>query len=277
MTIAVRLGLAALAVAAASTAWAADHTNLEEGLPITIEDAYPIKQNGLEFQSYFQYDRRRGDPQGVSSLMAVPRLEWGAFRNFQLSIEAPYRVGTASNTDQGELRAQGFYNFNSEDLILPAMALAFGVSTPYGFNAGGTETELKFIASKSLGTPDPMGLSPYSYVPRQLHVNASWFHNYNPLSGPDAERRDRYRVGVAYSQPISNDVVLVADIYRETDRERGRAVNLAEIGARYIVTPQTILAGSVGVGFAGDRDTDFRAVIGLQHSLSYPYSFDPPY
>jgi hypothetical protein len=268
--------LAALLAFSAIPARAADHSNLEEGLPITIEDAYPIKENGLEVQSYFQYDRVRRDPRGASSLMAVPRLEWGAFKNFQLSVEAPYRVGTASDTDQGEFRAQGFYNFNQEGLLLPATALALGVSTPYGRMAGGTETELKFLATKSIGTPDPDGLSPYSYVPRQIHFNASWFHNYDPTTGREAERRDRYRVGVAYSQPVSNSVVLVADVYRETDRERRRAVNLAEIGARYIVTPQTVLVGAVGVGFGGDRRQDFRVTAGLQHSLSFPYSFDPP-
>jgi hypothetical protein len=53
-------------------------------------------------------------------------------------------------------------------------------------------------------------------------------------------------------------------------------VNLAEIGARYIVTPQTVLTGGVGVGFGGDRRQDFRVTAGLQHSLSFPYSFDPP-
>ena len=156
------------------------------------------------------------------------------------------------------------------------MAVALGVNTPYGRMAGGTETELKFLATKSLGTPDPEGLSPYSYVPRQVHFNASWFHNYDPTTGREAERRDRYRVGLGYSQPVSNNVVLVADVFRETDRERGRAVNLAEIGARYIVTPQTVLTGGVGVGFGGDRRQDFRVTAGLQHSLSFPYSWDPP-
>ncbi len=57
---------------------------------------------------------------------------------------------------------------------------------------------------------------------------------------------------------------------------RSPTTNLAEIGARYLLTPQTVLSGSVGVGFGGDRSQDFRAVIGFQHTLSYPYSFDPP-
>lgn len=275
-----RTNLPALGIAgllAAGPAFAADHSNLEEGLPITVEDAYPIAQGGLEFQSYLQYDRTRRDSRGPDRFMVVPRLEYGAFRNLQLSVEAPYSLGNASMTDQGDVRASALYNLNTEGLVLPAFALAGSVSQPYGYRNGGTETELKFIASKSLGTPDPEGLSPYAYVPRQVHFNASWFHNYDPLVGLDAERRDRYRVGVGYSQPVSNNAVLVADVFRETDRERGRATNLAEVGVRYIVTPQTVLSGAVGVGFAGDHGQDLRVTVGLQHTLSYPYSFSPPY
>ena len=262
---------------AALPARAADHTNLEQGLPVVIEDAYPIKENGLEAQGYLRYDRApRNDPEGRNRLFVVPRIEWGAFKNFQLSVETPYAVGDASGTKQGNVAVQGLYNFNTEGLFLPAFAVVAGLYQPYGYRGGGTETELKFLATKSLGTPDPEGTSPFSYVPRQIHFNASWFHNFDPLTGRDAERSDRYRVGIAYSQPITNEAVLVADVYRETDRDRRRVSNVAELGVRYIVTPQTVLSGSAGVGFGGDRNQDFRFVAGFQHTLSYPYSFDPP-
>jgi hypothetical protein len=153
------------------------------------------------------------------------------------------------------------------------------VYQPFGYQNGGTETELRFLATKSLGTSDASGSDPYSYVPRRIHFNASWFHNYDPLNGPDAERRDRYRVGVAYSQPLTNDLLLVADVYRETDRARGRTTNLAELGVRYQLTPQTVLTGGAGVGFGGDRSQDFRVTVGFQRTLSnpavYPYLVKP--
>ncbi|BAQ49385.1 transporter [Methylobacterium aquaticum] len=272
-------GAAAFAIIAcdALPVRAADHTNLEQGLPVVIEDAYPIKENGLEIQGYLRYDRApRSDPDGRNRLFVVPRVEWGATKNFQLSVETPYAVGDASETKQGAATVQGLYNLNTENLYLPAFAVAAGVSQPYGYRNGGTETELKFLATKSLGTPDPEGTSPFSYVPRQIHFNASWFHNFDPLTGRDAERTDRYRVGVAYSQPVTNEVVVVADIYRGTDRDRRRASNMAEVGVRYLLTPQTVLSGSAGVGFGGDRNQDFRFVAGIQHTLSYPFSFDPP-
>ena len=262
--------------AAGPPAHAADHTNLEDGLPVTIEDAYPIRQGAIEVQAYGQFDRTHKDRRGPNRFTMVPRIEYGAFQNFQLSVEAPYMLGNASMTDQGSFRAKGLYNFNSEDLWMPALSGAVGVIQPYGSGAGGTETELKFIATKSIGTIDPYGSSPYSYVPRSLHFNASWFHNYSPLKGLNPERRDRYRIGVGYSQPITNDLVAVADIFRETDRDKGKATNLAELGGRYQLDPQTVISAAAGVGFGRDRSEKFRAVVGLQHTLSFPYRFSPP-
>ena len=283
-SIAAELALALLATTSLNlvfpdTVSAADHTNLEEGLPVTIEDAYAIKQNAIEAQGYFQYDRTRRDPEGKDRFWVVPRLEFGPLPNTQFTIEVPYRFGDASETQQGEFRSQLLYNFNTEGRVLPAFAVSGTVYQPFGYQSGGTETELKFLATKSLDTLDPSGSSPYSYVPRRLHFNASWFHNYDPLTGPNAERQDRYRVGVAYSQPLTNDLLLVTDVYRETDRARRSAINIAELGVRYQLTPQTILTGAGGVGFGGDRSQDFRFTFGFQRTLStpadYPYLIRP--
>ncbi len=49
--------------------------------------------------------------------------------------------------------------------------------TPYN----GTETQVKAVVTKSIGS---FGTS---YVPRRLHLNAIWFHNYDPLRGDGAE------------------------------------------------------------------------------------------
>jgi hypothetical protein len=88
--------------------------------------------------------------------------------------------------------------------------------------------------------------------------------------GTMGERSDRYRVGLGYSQPVINDLVIVADVYGETARRLGDVTNMAEIGARYQLTPQTVVSGSFGVGFANSSET-FRAVLGIQHTLSFPY------
>jgi hypothetical protein len=64
--------------------------------------------------------------------------------------------------------------------------------------------------------------------------------------------------------------VAVADVYRETERCPGSATNLVEAGVRYILTPQTVLAGGLGVGFANSSER-FRVVIAIQHTLSLPF------
>jgi hypothetical protein len=198
-------------------------------------------------------------------------VEWGAFANFQLAVESPYFFGNSSESESGIAGIEALYNFNTETLTLPALSVAVALRRPFGETGpdGGTESELTFLSTRSLGTPDPLGYSPLAYVPRQIHLNASWFHNFDPL--PD-ERQDRYMIGVGYTQPVTNNFVLVADVLRETERIEGEANNMAEIGTRYILTPQTVLSAGVGVGFAGDRSEDYRVVLGLQHALSFPYS-----
>lgn len=263
---------AALAALLPLAAAAADHTNLDENLPVRLTDAYPIPFNSFEVQGYFGYDRNRlgsggRGRRGSDAFTLSPQFEAGPFRNTQVSVSAPYRLGNASETKQGDFVAQALYNFNSEGLVVPAFALQVGVDQPYGYQRGGTETSVQGVATKSIGS---FGTS---YVPRQLHLNAIWFHNYDPLSLADArERGDRYLVGVAYSQPVTNDAVLVADIYREQLRERTRAQNIVQVGTRYQLTPQTVLSASVGTGFA-DHSPAFVGLVGIQHTLSWPLLF----
>ncbi len=240
---------------------AADHNNLETGFPVVIEDAYTIKNGGLETQGYFRYDRTRGDPQGTSRFSLVPRLEYGATRNLQLTLEAPYRLGTASETKQGEVSAEALYNFNQEGPILPALALGVGVTAPYGRDRGGVESNVNVIATKSLGS---IGRS---YILRQVSFSGTVFHNYDPHRG---ERDNRYRVGAVYAQPVTNSLVVLVDGYRETDRQRGSAQNVVEVGGRYQLDPQTVFSTGVGAGI-GEQSPGFRAVIGIQRTLSWPF------
>lgn len=245
-------------------AHAADHNNTESGLPVVIEDAYTIKRNGLEAQGYLRYDRTRDDSKGPDRFTLVPRLEWGPARNLQLTVEAPYRVGNATQTHEGEVTAQALYSFNNEGALAPALAVQAGVTKQYGQDAGngGTESSFGLLATKSIGSIDR------SYVPRRVSINAIWYHNYNPK--PE-ERTNRYRAGIAYAQPVANDFVLVADVYRETNRMRGEAENVAELGTRFQFDPQTVFSFGAGAGFA-DNSPRFRLLIGFQRALSFPWS-----
>lgn len=78
----------------------------------------------------------------------------------------------------------------------------------------------------------------------------------------NAERSDPYRVGIDYSQLVANELVLVADVCRETARRIEDVTNMAEIDGRHIVTPQTIVSASVGFSFANSSEA-YRAVVGF--------------
>lgn len=253
------LGL--LATLATAPVSAADHSNLETGLPLVIEDAYPTKANNLEVQGILRYERTRHDPEGANRLALVARFEAGIARNTQLTIEVPYRLGNATETRQGNFAASVLYNFNNEGTAAPALAAVAGFDQPFGRERGGIESELGVIATKSLGF---LGRD---YVPRRLHVNALWFHNYDRRTN---ERKDRYRFGAGYSQPVANDWVLLGDVYRETDRERGKAQNFAEFGTRYQMDPLTVLSAGLGAGFGPDSPK-VRVIVGFQRSLTFPY------
>lgn len=231
------------------------------------EVPYTLPYDAIEAQGYFRYDRNRLGSGGSDLFQFAPRIEMGLFRNFQASIALPYRLGNAAEAKQGDVNIQGLYTFNNEGAVLPPLSLGLGAVQPYGYQNGGTETPVKFAATKSIGS---FGAS---YIPCRLHLNAIWYHNYDPLRTEDSrERRDRYLVGIGYSQPITNNATLVADIYRQELRGSKRAENMVEVGTRIQLTPPTVLTGSVGTGFA-DRSPAFRVLVGFQHTLSWPMLF----
>lgn len=237
----------------ALTANAADHLNLEEGLPVTVEDAYTLPYRGREIQGRLDYERT---DDGRDFPGMEPRLEVGLMRNFQAAIKVPYHWGNARDSDRGDVEVEGLYNFNAETLTLPALALSGTVRTPIGRGDEPVETELKGILTRSLG----------GYVPRRVHVNLSWLHLYGDSA---RERSDRYVAVLGYSQPITADTVLVADLVRKQDREEGVDQNLVEAGIRTQLTPLALLTLGVGVGL-GDDSPDYRVMLGFQYSLTVP-------
>ena len=104
-----------------ATAHAADHNNLEEGLPVEVEDAYPTAYTNTEFQLQGRYERTsKGDDQFVLR----PALEYGFAPNWQGKIELPFRLGEGDTRGSGDIGLELFHNFNTETLSTPAFALS---------------------------------------------------------------------------------------------------------------------------------------------------------
>ena len=138
----------AASVALASTARAADHTNLEPGLPLEVEDAYPTGYLNREFQLSGRYQRTAD---GKNQYRVDPRLEYGFARNWQARINVPLTFGSGDKRGSGDIGAELFYNFNTESLKTPAFAASVSAQAPTGRDSSGLDTSFKFIATKNAG------------------------------------------------------------------------------------------------------------------------------
>lgn len=239
------------ALAALSTVHAADHPNLEEGLPAPIEDAYPIPYGGREWQAPLRYDR---SDTGEDRTVVEPRYEWGFARNAHFKIGVPLFLGSEEDTNSGDVRLEALYNFNQESRFFPAFAASVRVDAPTGEDSEGVDTSVKLIVSKLLGR---------SSFYHGLHANAAWFNNADPLPG----ERDQYNMAaLGYTARLSPDTLLVLDVVREEERQEGMTSELAEIGLRRQITPTLVLTGGLGAGL-DDQSPDFRVTAGIQYSI----------
>ena len=242
--------IALLVSAGAGTLHAADHLNLEEGLPVKVEDAYPIAFRGREVQTAFRYERTDGDKDRV---VIDPRIEFGFAPNWQGKISVPFLLGSADRTDSGNVGLEAFYNFNTEGLALPAFALSARGDLPTGRDSAGLDTKLKAIMTKNVSKT---GLD-------RIHLNFAWKRNAGARSG---QREDLYHAVIGYSRRLDADTVLVADFVREQEIEKKHEANIMELGIRRQVTPLTLISFGLGAG-VGDESPKLRAMFGIQKSF----------
>lgn len=230
---------------------AADHDNLEEGLPIATADAYPVGYLGRELQSVFRYERGHDDS---DSFVLEPRVEVGFPRNAQLSVAVPFELTDEHDDGLREVRLEALYNLNQERLILPAFSIAAAIDTPTGEDSHGVDPTVKGLASKTL---------PGTWQRHALHVNFAYLFN-DDVQGD--ERDSGYQVSLGYSGRLTNEAVVVADVVRQETLQKGVEENLGEIGLRYQLHPRAVIAGGIGFGF-GDESPDIVITTGFQFAL----------
>lgn len=228
-----------------------DHNNLDENLPLRVEDAYTTGYLNRELQFVSRYERQGN---GKDRFLLSPQFEYGFARNWQLSLSAPFLLGNGGRTGSGDIQARFLYNFNTESLSEPAFAIGFGANAPSGEHSRGIDTELKFIVTKTLGK---------SFLRQRLHLNGTWLHNDARRSG---EPSDAYTAMLGYDRPVGPDTVFVADFVNERDLYDGRTSNTFAIGFRRQLTPLAVLSFGVGAGI-GRQSPTARVTLGLQHSF----------
>jgi len=234
------LGIIAATVGVAD---AIDHTNLDEGRPVRLEDAYPIAHGEIAIESGAGFALLKHGPN--RGLFPIEIL-YGAAPNLQVGLGSTLFTDPHDTDDRpksGDLRATALYNFNQETLTLPALAAKLGVTAPTGVDAHGWGIELKGIVTKSIDR-------------LSFHLNGG----YEFLTGSTRTERDgRYELALGASYPIGapqfTRATLIVDFFADQPVTRGESTIVGtEVGLRYQLTPSIVWDVGVGTEFAGPRN-----------------------
>ena len=235
--------LVVLLVGPALRALALDHDNLDPNRPIGMEDAYAIPKGEIGLEGGVRFNDRR---EGRTQVTFQPQIIYGAFDNAQIEIQGdlftdPRSIVGANKS--GDLHLGLLYNFNTETLNLPAMAVRVEADLPTGVNSKGIDTQLAGILTRSFGR-------------LRMHLNAG----YTVMGSPQGqERPGAYRAVAAVSYPLgyphSFRDTLIASVYtRQSDLRGQRNHTGVEIGLRHQLTSRVVLDGGLGTEFSGPAD-----------------------
>lgn len=208
-----------------------------------MEDAYAIPKGEIGLEGGVRVNDRR---QGRTRVTFQPQIIYGAFYNAQVEIQGdlftdPHQLVGANKS--GDLHLGLLYNFNTETIRWPALAVRVEVDLPTGVNSKGVDTQFTGILTRSFGR-------------LRAHLNAG----YTILSLPQGqERPGAYRAVAAVSYPLGYPTsfrdTLIASIYaREADLRGQRTHTGVEVGLRHQLTSRIVLDGGLGTEFSGPAD-----------------------
>jgi hypothetical protein len=227
---------------------AVDHRNLEENLPLAVEDAYPIEFRSVELQGRFSYGLFGNND---DQFLLEPRVEAGILKNSQLTIKVPIVFGDDGAFEgSGNIGVGALYNFNVETNLIPAFSLSVQEEFPSGKDTGAFETTIKGIITKGFNN-------------HRFNFNGSYI---NVANEDKNERNDLYFFGIGYDYPISIDAIFLADFFTMRAKDKGvDNLYIGEVGIRYAINPWSVLSLSVGTGFgSSDEAAEFSVTIGYQ-------------
>ena len=241
----------ALLLSAPSPARALDHDNLDKNRPVQIEDAYPIAKGEIAVEGGAGFNDRR---QGRTRLAFQPQLLYGAYYNTQLEIGGdlltePTTISGAEKS--GDLRVGVLYNFNTETLNVPALAVKLEMELPTGVRSRGVDGTISGIVTRSFGRWRTHLNAEYTVVGAAQGSERNWFY--------------RLLAGVSYPLGYPERFVdtLIADVFtRQSDFSGERNPTGVEVGLRHQLSSRIVLDGGLGTEFAGpsDRSSVFGTV-----------------
>src|SRR5260370_37922101 len=102
--------------------YAIDHTNLDEGRPLRLEDAYAIADGEIALEAGGGFTlQRRGSTRGVFPAEVL----YGAYPNLQVALRTTLSTdprGIDERPKAGALQLSAPYNFNQETNRRPSLA-----------------------------------------------------------------------------------------------------------------------------------------------------------
>ena len=230
-----------------------DYRNLEAGRPLRVEDAYALERHAFEFA----LPVRSASGGGVSSAAIAPVLEYGVFRNAQISLALPFEQEDAGRSVWGTSGLSGgaLANFFTESPHLPALSLHAGGTVPFGAFAGPAHGDVQALLTRSFGAS-------------RLHLNAA--HRI----GPDATEgavtpRWWYGAALDHTQYRSSFLLLL-------EARAERAANSEPIsaviggGVRWQWTPTFVLSLGAARRLT-DTGPDREITIGITHVFAVPW------
>ena len=230
----------------------ADHTDLEEELPVELADAYPVEYLGREIQGRVHYEFT--DVDDAHHLELEPRFEFGFPRNGQISAHVPL-VTTFFDGDReidlGRPSLEFMYNVNQETLVLPGFALTVGAEGP-GTEEGGVDPFARLNISK---------LIPGSALWQGIHLNGLLQRN---LASEAGERDWGYVLVAGYALRLGPTTIFVVDGLREQPIDGGPSHNLGELGLRVQTSPLVSIGVAGGAGASDDGDLLARGTFSVQ-------------
>ena len=223
--------------------FALDHDNLDPNRPLQVEDAYPIPEGEIALESGVRVNDRR---EGRTRFAFQPQILYGVFRNTQIEIQSDLFTESATVVGpnrSGDLRLGVLYNFNTETLTLPALAMSLELDVPTGVQSRGVDTKVTGILTRSVGR-------------LRFHFNGG----YTVLGSPQyQERSGIYRFVAAVSYPIGYPYrfreTLIIDVYTRQSDLLGQSNHTGiEVGLRHQLTSRIVLDGGLGTEFMGPSD-----------------------
>ncbi len=241
-----------------------DFLHVDEGRPIRIGDAYPIKFMEWEWEIGTSADLAEG---GNYETAGVIEFKLGIARNFELGIEtrsALTREAGVSQSGIEEFATHLLFNLNQEGVSMPAFAIR-GDLIAAGVGAVGRQdpaAAIKGLVTRTLGG-------------WRAHVNAG----FTWASASDGG--DYWIGGIGFDRALGlSSRVLLGDIYVEIPADGGQERVWLDLGSRFQMTKTLVL--DAGISARLDEWVDGNSNIGITVGLSRNFGFGslvavPPY